>query len=169
MANLGHFDASTVAPAQAYSPLPAGKYLAMITESEMKATKAGTGEYLQLTIEVQDGEFKGRKVFDRLNLKNANVTAVEIAQRQLSALCHATGVMQLQDSEQLHFKPVIVKVSVQHDAGQEPSNVVKGYEAPTGTMGQQSAYVPPVRQASAPAHMAPPAAAPARAAAPWAK
>jgi hypothetical protein len=35
---------------------------------------------------------QGRKIFDRLNLVNAEPDqAVEIAQRTLSAICHATG------------------------------------------------------------------------------
>ena len=30
-------------------PIPAGKYLAMITASEMKPNKAGTGQFLELS------------------------------------------------------------------------------------------------------------------------
>ena len=81
MANLNGFDANTVDPATDFEPLPAGKYLAVITDSEMKPTKAGTGSYLQIVWELIDGDFKGRKLWSRLNLDNPNATAVEIAQR----------------------------------------------------------------------------------------
>ena len=40
MANLNGFDANEVDPATSFDPIPAGKYLAVIAESEMKATKA---------------------------------------------------------------------------------------------------------------------------------
>ena len=60
-----------------------------------------------------DGPYKGRKLFDRLNLVNANPQTVEIAQRTLSAICHATGRMQVQDSEELHLIPFIADVQVQ--------------------------------------------------------
>ena len=59
-----------------------------------------------------DGPYKGRKLFDRLNLVNANPVTVEIAQRTLSAICHATGRMQVQDSEELHLIPFIADVQV---------------------------------------------------------
>ena len=60
MANLHGFDANQVDPASNFDPLPAGKYLAAIIESEMKPTKAGTGNYLALTFQVLDGPHKGR-------------------------------------------------------------------------------------------------------------
>ena len=126
MAQL-NFDASQVAPQQTFDPIPAGWYNAMITESEMKPTSNGQGAYLQMTIKVVDGAHAGRQVFDRLNLQNANPVASEIAYRRLSAYCHATGVIQVQTSQQLHGIPFKVRVSLRTDnTGQyEPSNEVK--------------------------------------------
>ncbi|RIK77249.1 MAG: hypothetical protein DCC68_17685, partial [Planctomycetota bacterium] len=54
MASL-NFNANEVEPASDFEPIPAGKYLAMITDSEMKPTKNGTGHYLQLTFQILDG------------------------------------------------------------------------------------------------------------------
>ena len=79
MANLNGFDASQVEPTASFDPIPAGKYLAAITESEMKPTKKGSGSFLQLTFTVLDGEYKGRLLWCRLNLNNPNATAVKIA------------------------------------------------------------------------------------------
>ena len=87
MANLGFaFDANTVQPQESFDVLPAGFYPVMITESEMKGTSTG-GQMLVLTLEVIEGQFKGRKVWERLNLVNNNEQAVQIAQRSLSAIC----------------------------------------------------------------------------------
>jgi hypothetical protein len=61
MGNLD-FNANTVEPATDFEPIPAGKYVAAVVASEMKPTKAGTGNYLELTFEVLEGEFKGRMI-----------------------------------------------------------------------------------------------------------
>lgn len=162
MAQL-NFDANTVDPNQAYDPVPAGWYNVQVTDSEMKPTSNGAGAYLQLEMTVLDGEFKGRKLFDRLNLQNQNPVAVEIAYKTLSAICHATGVIQVQDSGQLHGIPMEAKVTVRAADGQyDASNEVKGYrasgagngggqapaqgQAPMGGMPQQQA---PAQQAPA--------------------
>jgi hypothetical protein len=95
-----------------------------ILQSEMRVTKAGTGQMLWLDLEVLEGPLKGRHLYDQLNLINPNPTAEEIAQRTLSAICHAVGKLQVADSEELHFQPLLVRVVV------KPSgyNEVKGYK-----------------------------------------
>ena len=124
------FDANEVEPRKAFDPLPAGKYVCVITESEEKETKAGTGSYLQLTIQLIEGEYESRKVWDRLNLNNPNDQAVAIARSTLSAICRATGVMVLKDSSQLHDIPMLVKIAqVKNKESGEIGNEVKGYEA----------------------------------------
>lgn len=129
MAQLGTmFDAEAVEPTTAYEVLPKGKYLCVAIASEMKTNKAQTGEYLQITFEVVEGEHKGRKIFERLNIRNQNKTAEDIAQRTLSALCRSTGVMKLTDSEQLHDIPVFLDVMVEEGKGEYgPQNRIKGY------------------------------------------
>jgi len=128
MANLSGFDANRVEPSTDYDPLPAGKYLAVITESEMKPTKAGTGQYLQMTFEILDGQFKGRKVWARLNLANSNDMTVKIAQAELSAICRAVGVLAPNDSVELHNLPLViaVKCKKRDDTG-DVTNEIKGY------------------------------------------
>lgn len=140
MANIGDFDANAVEPAAPRDILPAGKYLAHIIKSEMTTTKKG-GQMLELELEVIDGPMARRHFWDRLNLVNANPQATEIAQRALSAICHAVGVLRVSDSEQLHFKPMMVSVKVRPASGDFPaSNEVGGYEAASG---QKAAYTPP--------------------------
>jgi len=122
------FDATGVEPSSPLETIPAGWYRAMITSSELKPTKAGTGQYLEFTWKVLDGEFEGRIVWDRLNVINPNDTAREIAERALSAICHAVGVLKFSRPEQLHHKPALIKVVVKQDKGYEPSNEIKGYK-----------------------------------------
>ena len=116
MANLGQqFDASQVAPSTGYDVIPKGEYVIRITDSEVVPNSAQTGNVLKLTLEVVSGEYAGRKVFDQLNLSNPNEMAVKISRERLSAYCHATGVIQLQDSQQLHGIPFTAKVKIKVD------------------------------------------------------
>lgn len=128
MANLNGFDANTVEPANDLEPLPVGKYVAVITDSEMKPTKSGAGQYLQLTFQVIEGPHANRLLWVRLNLDNPNATAVEIARRELSSICRAVGVLTPTDSTDLHNLPCVihVKVKKRSDTG-ELQNEVKGY------------------------------------------
>ena len=110
--DLNGFNALEVEPQTSMEPLPAGWYKCVISETEEKPTKAGTGSYLQLQLDVIEGQYQGRKAFDRLNLKNPNQTAVEIAQRTLSSICRAVNVNNPRDSYELCDKPLMVKVAV---------------------------------------------------------
>lgn len=128
MASLNGFNAHEVDPNVGFDPIPAGKYLCIVANSEMKPTKAGDGEYLQLELDVIEGPCKGRKVWDRLTLKHPNEMTVKIARGTLSSICHAVGVMAPRDSIELHDLPLIASIGLKkrEDTG-EMSNVVKGY------------------------------------------
>jgi len=156
MAKL-NFDATQIDPATSYDVIPKGEYLAAAVSSEMKTTKSMTGQYLQLSFEILEGKFKGRRVFERLNIQNANKDAEEIAQRTLSALCHALGILQVDESEQLHDIPVLISLGIEEGKGDYgPSNRILGYSS----AGNTPASAPVVAQASA---------AKAGGAAPWAR
>lgn len=129
MAKLGEtFDRNTV-PADEFEPLPAGDYFAQVTESEMRPTKAGTGEYLKLTWQVLAGPFEGRKFWEQLNIRNPNDTAQRIALQSLAKICDAMGLAAIDDSDELHNRPVNVRLVVKEQAGYSPKNEVKGYSA----------------------------------------
>tara|TARA_R110002020_G_scaffold238327_1_gene450833 strand:- start:756 stop:1247 length:492 start_codon:yes stop_codon:yes gene_type:complete len=138
--DLNGFNALEVEPSTTFQPLPADWYKCVITEAEERVTSKGDGSFLLLSIEVIAGDYSGRKVFDRLNLKNPNPTAVEIAQRSLSSICRSIGVNSPKDSSELCDKPMMVKLSVRPSDGQyDASNDVKGYEAVTGGSSDQPA------------------------------
>jgi len=162
-ANL-NFDATQVEPDRGGEPLPAGDYMAIITNSEMKPNSKGTGEYLELTMQVTDGPHAGRQAWDRLSLIHQNAQPVDIAQRKLSAICHAVGVLQVTQSEQLHNRPLKIRMKPRKD---DPSQTeVASYKSANGS--------PPSPQPAAPAPPAQPAQpaqqpATSKAAPPWAR
>jgi hypothetical protein len=150
MADLNGFNAHEVEPTASFEAIPAGKYLAVITDSEMKLTKSGNGNYLQLTFTILEGPNKGRILWARLNLDNPNTTAVKIARSELSALCRAVSVMTPRDSVELHNIPLLitVKLKKRDDTG-ELTNEVKGYEpksAAAGVPQQAATATPPWRR-----------------------
>jgi hypothetical protein len=126
-----NFNAEEYEPLGSFEPIPIGEYKVVITASEMKTASTGeNNKYLQLTYEVVEGEYEHRLLFDRLNLVNENAKAQEIAQRALSAICHAVGVLHPKASEELHDKPFLVKVGIRPAKGEyAASNQVKGYSS----------------------------------------
>jgi hypothetical protein len=147
MADLRGFDANQVEPTSDFEPIPAGKYVAVITDSEMKPTKTGAGQFLKFTFQVTEGPFKNRLLWARLNLDNPNATAVQIARGELSAICRAVGVLAPNDSVELHNLPLVIHVRCKKrtDTG-EIVNEVKGFskkEAPQPAVSAAANSTPP--------------------------
>ena len=126
-----NFDATTVAPQESPSPIPAGVYLAQVIESDERPLKSGAGRAVALTFQVLQGPYANRKVWSQINYRHTNADAERIGQSQLSALCHAVGVVRMQDTTQLHMRPVMIRVKIRKDdSGQYGDrNDVSGYEA----------------------------------------
>lgn len=151
MASLSGFNANDVEPAGDFSPIPDGDYVACIVDSKMKGTKNGDGQFLELQLQVVEGEYQGRFIWDRLNLDNPNEKAVSIARGTLSAICRAVGKMTPDDSNELHAIPMLVKVTRETwgDDGQT-SNKVKSYKALNGHGTQEQPAKPAPSSPSSP-------------------
>jgi hypothetical protein len=169
---IKRFDTSTVAPSQSRDVLPPGKYTVQIVASEWKTTKAGTGQYLSLEVDILEGEHAGRKIWTSLNLDNPNPKAVEIAEETLRDICVAQGKLGCDDSEELHFIPMTATVKVKPgDANYGPKNEIGGFKplegavAPARPAAARPAAPAVAQRAAAPA--SPPPAANAPASAPW--
>ncbi|QIG68932.1 DUF669 domain-containing NTP-binding protein [Rhizobium phage RHph_Y55] len=129
-----NFNASTVKPNVALEAIPSGLYPVIITNTQEKPTKNGQGSYIEVEMTVQGGEFANRKIFDRLNIRNNNQTAVDIAYATLSAICHVTGVLNMTDTVQLHGRPfqAVVSKIPRDDRPDQMTNEVKGYKDVNG-------------------------------------
>lgn len=154
---LQPFDATKVDPTQGMRSLPIGKHPVVITASEVKGTTAGDSGLLALTLDIIDGPAKGQQGIYRLNIYNQSEKAREIAQRQLSALCHVIGVFQVQDSQALHGRPFVIEVALQRDADSAAkgyTEIVKVYDI----NGNEPGKAPPIAQPAQQQQAAPPAA-----------
>jgi Protein of unknown function (DUF669) len=156
-----NFDASKVAPSTGeQDPVPAGWYDIAMDQSEMKPTKdaASTGNaFLECRFNILSGSYAGRKLFTRLNLRNHNPVATEIAYKELSAICHAAGILQVQDSQQLHGLPMKAKVKIRPgDAQYGPQNEITTFKPANFVPDQPVAgavapgAVPPMQQPAQP-------------------
>lgn len=114
------FNAADYDPQAGIPVFPTGEYHFCIRKSNVKQTQKQDGGMLTLQFEcLTEGPQKGKAAFLNLNLWNPNAQAVEIAQKELSAICHAVGVANVQGSQQpdnavamLHNIPFMCKVTV---------------------------------------------------------
>lgn len=129
MSNLNDlgFDAKNEEPVN-FDVLPAGEYDAVIVNSEVKPTKTG-GKMLKLQLQIMNGQFQNRMLFDNLNLWNSSEKAVQIARGTLSAICRAVNVLTPKDSSELHGKPLRIKVAVEKTDDYGEQNRVKAYKS----------------------------------------
>ena len=145
-----------------FEPLPAGWYTATISQSELKDTKAGNGQYIKLRYDITGPTHQGRVVFGNLNIKNANPKAEEIGRQQLGDIMRAIGLAKVTDTDQLIGGQIGIKLEVKQDEQYGASNEVKGFKSLSGSAAPAAAAIPAKAAAPAPA-------APAKAAPPWAK
>jgi len=170
-----NFDTNSVEKRESnYELLPAGWYTAQVTESEIVNLNSGNGQAIKLTFEVLADGYRNRKVWARLNVRHTNPKAETIAQQQLRELCDSIGVVRMQDTVELHNKPVQIRVKIRKDdTGQyEDQNEVAGFKPVGGSPAHGQAIAAGMAQRAAPSQAsAPAAAAPAAGGStpPWAK
>ena len=108
--------------AQLSEPVPKGDYYAKIVDSDLKTTKSGTGQYVELTWElnghVNTGACKNRKIWQRINVKNNNPEAERIGRQELNRLVKASGLTEVGDTSELHGRELIGGVKITPAEGQ---------------------------------------------------
>ena len=124
------FNASEVEPSTGFALIPAGDYIAVITDAELQDNKAGNGRFIKMEFEIVEGEYSGRKLWTNLNVEHPNAEAVKIARAELSAICRAVNVMNLSDTMQLINIPLVETVGSKKVKGSDDVvNVIKKYSA----------------------------------------
>jgi len=159
MANLGEiFDVEFLPQGKtSFDPIPPGWYTVTIASAEVKATKNGSGQYIALRYDVTGPTHQGRVVFGNLNIRNNSPKAEEIGRQQLGDICRAIGLAKVGDTDQLVGHGLSIKVDIEKSEQYGDKNQVKGFKPIAGGAPPRAAMV------------AAPAAAPAKAAPPWAK
>jgi hypothetical protein len=145
------FNPDTVEPGTSFDALPTGNYNVYIEDSEFKATAAGDGHFLEVKLLVIDGKFKGRNLWDRMNLDNKNEVAVKIARQSLALICKSLAITQFVDADQLKGKSLVAVVKIAKGEnrirGYKPFADAQSVQAPAPQAQQaQQRQAPPVQQ-----------------------
>jgi hypothetical protein len=118
-----NYDTSAVAPDTGRTLWAPDRYPVEITGCDVKPTKAGDGEY----IEVEFSTYEGRRYVHRYNVANPNQDAERIGRSQFSALHHAAGVPALTDTDQLIGRKVVLDMGIKKNKAGEDENTIRGY------------------------------------------
>ena len=138
MARLPFDDKAWTTPTTrpSFEPIPDGKYVALIEESEVKTNRAGDGTYLNLRWRVVQGDYTNRVVFQNITLTHAVEKWQKAGEEDLQRLCDCLGMSAWpKDSNQLHEMPCLISVYIREQEGYKPDNKVKGYAPPPDTPG----------------------------------
>lgn len=138
-----------------FEPIPPGKYRALCLEITDKENEKGLTR--QVKLEIQDGQYKGRKVVDFLLINHPSEQAMKISRGRFKQFVLATGIRP-NDTDDLIGHEVFATVKVRKDQNDNLQNQVSSYAPLKGDS----------KQAPGPKEQAAPAA-PAKPAAPWKK
>lgn len=166
------FNANEVPEREEFTPLPPGMYTAMIVASELKNTQPSEkspngGQMVVLELDIQDSEHSGRKLFERLNIKNDNPKTVDIAFRTLGEIVKAIGKTSIKDTEELHNKRLMVEVRVDPPTAYKdkktgemkegkPQNSIKKYLPASGAVSTPKGAATPTVESKADQSAVPP-------------
>ena len=127
--DLSEFDSMLAATKpverKTYDTIQPGTYRVEILSEETKQTKDGQGQYLELVLRIEDGQYAGQRIWDRLNLKNRSTKAVEIALATLRSIQRACGIEKLGSSSELVGHKLRVKTRLREWNGRQSAEVVE--------------------------------------------
>jgi hypothetical protein len=126
MGNLSGFDASTVNPTDS-ACLPIGDYRVIAVESSIDDKPSGA-QMLSVTLQVLGGNYQNRKIWVSECLKQKDGSENKQGWGKLSSLCRAVGVLDPDDTSNLHNIPFIATVGIKkQEDGYSPKNIVTKY------------------------------------------
>lgn len=123
-----------------FTVIPAGEYKAVILTDNFKNNKSNTGKILELKLQIIEGEHKGVKLPDYLNITNKEKISEKIGQGTLKRICRICRIeYPPADTSHLHGKLMLITVSVQEFKSNKtdkmiPSNKINAYNQISDTV-----------------------------------
>lgn len=155
---LYNFNAAQVNPDQR-EVLPLDWYPVTITSDEWTENNNKNGHYLRFMLKVAPNHPRaGATQKDDMNLDNPSQEAVRIAHQRLSAYCHVTGILQMQDTRQLYNILFQAQIGPQKDNAMYGQVIALRYADGRTLSGQPGAALPAPVAVAGPAFGAPSAA-----------
>lgn len=96
---------------RSYPPLPAGEYVVAIDKTQIRLTHDRKGRYLEVTLRVLFGPYRGRLLWARLSLWHKRPGVAAFAAAQLGALRQAVGLAASDGLQDVRHIPLVVEVS----------------------------------------------------------
>lgn len=116
---LNDFDARSVQPQQGMTGHPPGIFEFQITNTYLKDNQKKDGAMLVVEMTSPVG-----RIENRYNIANPNAKAVEIAQKELSALCHAVGIFQVKYPKNPDGTPIYEQAGITLRGGRGKMEIV---------------------------------------------
>ena len=119
-------------------PVPDGWYLVSNTKATFEPIRNNTGMRFNLELSVmEEGDYKGRMIFDGMNVQHPKPTVVKIAMEAMLRLARSIGLQSPSSnaSDYLH-KPYYVKVNIEPATPATPTS--KAYAARNSVVGRLS-------------------------------
>lgn len=116
----------------------------VVSKMTEEKTKDGTGIYFKAEIDVVEGPYKGKKIWQNYNVVNSNADAVQIGKAQFASLCLAMGVPSPRHLSELCNRPFRItfgKPKHNDFTGNEDSTIRK-YDPVGGSDGVASGVIP---------------------------
>lgn len=113
-----------------YQLLPEGTYAGNITRTEVKTSKNGSGQYVNLEVTLLGASgVKGRKVFDICMLSHKNPAAVNVGAKKLKSIADSIGldITEVESFSEFIGKPLGVKLSIEENAEYGDKNRIKSF------------------------------------------
>lgn len=129
--SLINFDATKVAPQTARAAWPKGKYRVHLTQSEIKdvGAKGSGNKGIFLGAKAigapSETELPQTTIMWNINFMNQNETAQRIGREELSSICHATKVLQLKDTQNLHGRDFVIDVDTEFVQAKNENGTLK--------------------------------------------
>ena len=109
-----------------FSPIPDGWYPIKIVDAQVKDTRAGTGKYISVRMDVTGPNYTGRVLWANYNFMNPSEAAQKIGRAELARLAGACGIDNLEDTDQLIGMQCEVQTKIKRSEEYGDKNEIKG-------------------------------------------
>lgn len=95
-----------------------GTYKTVVVDTDIKATKSGTGRMAVVLLEILGGDYKGERITARFNVENKSETAQKIGRAEFKRFLTACGITQALKTDADFYKAVANKtlyVEIDHE------------------------------------------------------
>lgn len=117
-------------PSKTKTPIPSGKYLAVIVKSAFYPERKKNAKYLEFEYQIIQGPYKNTILKSRHRLEGYNLRDYRAAKIELDMISRAVDVIFPSDSSQLHNRPLCITVDLMNNRNnRNESNEIIGWES----------------------------------------